>query len=99
MLKLGGYGVLRFMIPLFSIDIHFYFRPVALLICIIGVIYGALISLRQIDLKRQIAFSSISHMSLATLGIFTFNDIGVKGAVYLMLSHGLTSAALFYLVG
>lgn len=99
MLKLGGYGMLKFMLPLYNFYVHLYFRPAALVICIFGIIYGGLIALRQIDLKRQIAFSSISHMSFATLGIFTFTEIGVKGAMYLMLSHGLTSAILFYLVG
>jgi len=99
MLKLGGYGVIKFMLPLFDTEVHLFFRPAALLICLIGVIYGGVAALRQIDLKRQIAFSSISHMSFAALGIFTFTEIGVKGAMYLMLSHGLTSAALFYLVG
>lgn len=99
MLKLGGYGVLKFMLPLFSIHTHLYFRPLALLICVLGTIYGGLSALRQIDMKRQIAFSSVSHMSFASIGIFTFTEAGVKGSVYLMLSHGLTSAALFYLVG
>jgi NADH-quinone oxidoreductase subunit M len=99
MLKLGGYGVLKFMLPAFSIETHLFFRPFAILICILGTIYGGFVALRQIDMKRQIAFSSISHMSFATLGIFTFSEVGIKGAVYLMLSHGLTSAALFYLVG
>jgi NADH:ubiquinone oxidoreductase subunit 4 (subunit M) len=99
MLKLGGYGVLKFMLPLFNANIHLFFRPLALVICIFGILYGGLTALRQIDLKRQIAFSSISHMSFAVLGIFSFLEIGSKGAIYLMLSHGLTSAALFYLVG
>ena len=99
MLKLGGYGLIRFMLPLFTIEMHLYFRPAALFISVIGIIYGGVCALRQIDLKRQIAFSSISHMSFATAGIFTFTEIGIKGAVYLMLSHGLTSSALFYLVG
>jgi NADH-quinone oxidoreductase subunit M len=99
MLKLGGYGVVKFMLPLFTMETHLFFRPLALFICVLGTIYGGLCALRQIDLKRQIAFSSISHMSLATMGIFTFTWIGTKGSIYLMLSHGLTSAALFYLVG
>lgn len=99
MLKLGGYGMLKFMLPLFDLNVHLYFRPLALIVCVFGILYGGLIALRQIDLKRQIAFSSISHMSFATLGIFTFIEIGSKGAIYLMLSHGLTSAALFYLIG
>jgi NADH-quinone oxidoreductase subunit M len=99
MLKLGGYGLIRYMLPLFSYETHLYFRPVALLISALGVIYGGICALRQLDLKRQIAFSSVSHMSFATVGIFTLTEVGIKGAVYLMLSHGLTSSALFYLVG
>lgn len=99
MLKLGGYGMIMFLLPLFSIDVHLYFRPFALLVCVIGSIYGGIAALRQLDLKRQIAFSSIAHMSFATLGIFTFTEAGVKGAIYLMLSHGLTSSMMFYLVG
>ena len=99
MLKLGGYGLIRYMLPLFSQEVHFYFRPAALFISALGVVYGGICALRQLDLKRQIAFSSISHMSFATVGIFTFTEAGIKGAVYLMLSHGLTSSAMFYLVG
>jgi NADH-quinone oxidoreductase subunit M len=99
MLKLGGYGVIKFMLPFFSKEIHLFFRPAAILICLVVVIYGGFAALRQVDLKRQIAFSSISHMSFATLGIFTFTEIGIKGSIYLMLSHGLTSAGLFFLVG
>lgn len=99
MLKLGGYGVIKFMLPLFNINIHLFFRPFAILISILGIIYGSFAALRQIDLKRLIAFSSISHMSFATIGIFSYSEIGIKGSIYLMLSHGLTSTALFFLVG
>jgi NADH-quinone oxidoreductase subunit M len=99
MLKLGGYGLIKYLMPLFFVDLHLYFRPAAFGISVIGVIYGAFAALRQIDLKRLIAFSSISHMSFATLGIFSYSEVGLKGAVYLMLSHGLTSSALFFLVG
>lgn len=99
MLKLGGYGMLKFMLPLFNLETHLFFRPLALFVCVLGTIYGGLAALRQIDLKRQVAFSSIAHMSFATIGVFTFTEIGAKGAVYLMLSHGLSSAALFYLIG
>ena len=99
MLKLGGYGLIRFMLPVFNFEIHSYFKPAALFISIAGTIYGGLCALRQLDLKRQIAFSSVSHMSFAAVGIFTFTEIGIKGAIYLMLSHGLTSSALFYLIG
>ena len=99
LLKLGGYGMLKFLLPLFSIGVHLYFRPLALLVCAVGVVYGAICALRQLDLKRQIAFSSISHMSFSVIGIFTFSEFGIKGAVYLMVSHGLTSAMLFFLAG
>lgn len=99
MLKLGGYGVLKYMLTFFSVQIHLYFQSFILLIAMVGVIYGGFAALRQLDLKRQIAFSSISHMSFSIFGIFTFSEVGIKGAVYLMLSHGLTSASLFYLIG
>jgi len=99
MLKLGGYGMIRYMLPLFTVDIHLFFRPFALAVCMLGALYGALAALRQLDLKRQVAFSSISHMSFAVAGIFTYTELGIKGAVYLMLSHGLISSAMFYLIG
>ena len=99
MLKLGGYGLIRYMLPLFSQEVHMYFRPIALFISALGVIYGGICALRQLDLKRQIAFSSVAHMSFAAVGIFTFTEAGIKGSIYLMLSHGLTSSAMFYLVG
>jgi NADH-quinone oxidoreductase subunit M len=99
MLKLGGYGLIKFMLPLFTQEVHLYFRPFVLFIGVTGVVYGGICALRQLDLKRQIAFSSISHMSFAVVGVFTLTEIGIKGAVYLMLSHGLTSSALFYLIG
>jgi NADH:ubiquinone oxidoreductase subunit 4 (subunit M) len=99
MLKLGGYGLIQFMIPLFNVNAHLFFRPLVYFLCLLGLIYGALSSLRQIDLKRQIAFSSIAHMSLALIGIFTLSDTGIKGAVYLMISHGLGSCLLFFLIG
>ena len=99
MLKLGGYGMIKFMIASLNININIYFRNFAIWICIIGCVYGSLVAIRQIDLKRQIAFTSIAHMSFSTIGIWTLNDTGIKGMVYLMLSHGLTSAILFYKIG
>jgi len=99
MLKLGGYGFVKFMLPAFSASTHLFYKPFAIFISILGLIYGSLAALRQLDLKRQIAFSSIAHMSFTTIGVFTFTEVGVKGAIYLMLSHGLTSTALFFLVG
>jgi len=99
MLKLGGYGLIKFILPLHSPATHMFFRPLAMFICITGIFYGSLCAIRQLDLKRQIAFSSISHMSFASLGIFSYTEIGIKGAVYLMLSHGLTASALFFAIG
>lgn len=99
MLKLGGYGLLKFMLPLFTIETHESLSSVAFAICVIGCIYSSWNALRQIDLKRYVAFSSVAHMSFAAAGIFTYTEIGIKGAVYLMLSHGFTSSAMFFLVG
>lgn len=99
MLKLGGYGLIKFMLPMFTIETHQFLGLFAFVLCVFGCIYSSLVALRQIDLKRYVAFSSVAHMSFATAGIFTFTEIGIKGAMYLMLSHGLTSSAMFFLVG
>lgn len=99
MLKLGGYGLIKFMLPMFTVETHKTLGFIAFSFCIFGCIYSSLAALRQVDLKRYVAFSSVAHMSFATAGIFTFTEIGIKGAMYLMLSHGLTSSAMFFLVG
>jgi NADH-quinone oxidoreductase subunit M len=99
MLKLGGYGLIKFMLPMFTVETHQSLGLFAFVLCVFGCIYSSLAALRQIDLKRYVAFSSVAHMSFATAGIFTFTEIGIKGAMYLMLSHGLTSSAMFFLVG
>jgi NADH-quinone oxidoreductase subunit M len=99
MLKLGGYGLIKFMLPMFSVEVHSTLGVLAFALCVFGCIYSSLAALRQVDLKRYVAFSSVAHMSFATAGIFTFTEIGIKGAIYLMLSHGLTSSAMFFLVG
>jgi len=99
MLKLGGYGLIKFMLPMFSPEVHSVLGVSAFALCVFGCIYSSLAALRQVDLKRYVAFSSVAHMSFATAGIFTFTEIGIKGAIYLMLSHGLTSSAMFFLVG
>lgn len=99
MLKLGGYGLIKFMLPMFTTEVHKTLGFVAFSLCVFGCIYSSLAALRQVDLKRYVAFSSVAHMSFATAGIFTFTEIGIKGAMYLMLSHGLTSSAMFFLVG
>lgn len=98
LLKLGGFGCLRYLIPLFPFANNF-FLPLVFTIGISSVIYASLITIRQIDLKRIIAYSSIAHMNMVVLGLFTNNFFGIDGAIYLMVGHGIVSSALFFLVG
>nr|QVQ56647.1 NADH dehydrogenase subunit 4 [Erythrocystis saccata] len=98
LLKLGGYGFLRFTLPLFPKGC-LYFSPLIFLLSLIAIIYGSLTTLRQIDLKKVIAYSSISHMGFVTLGIFSLNITGIEGSIILMLSHGLISSAMFFCIG
>ncbi|NQV44327.1 MAG: NADH-quinone oxidoreductase subunit M [Rhodospirillales bacterium] len=98
LLKFGGYGFLRFSLPMFplaSID----FTPLIFALSIIAVIYTSLVALAQEDMKKLIAYSSIAHMGFVTVGTFTMTVQGIEGAIYQMLSHGVVSAALFLLVG
>lgn len=98
LLKLGGYGLLRFSIPLFPIATS-YFTPLVYTMSVIAIIYTSLTTLRQIDLKRIIAYSSVAHMNFVTIGIFSMNMQGVQGSILLMLSHGIVSSALFLSIG
>ena len=98
LLKLGGYGFLRFSIPMFP-DASLFFKPLIYLLSVIAIIYVSLTTLRQIDLKKIIAYSSVAHMAYVTLGIFSFDLPAVQGSILLMLSHGLVSSALFMCVG
>jgi proton-translocating NADH-quinone oxidoreductase chain M len=98
LLKLGTYGFLRFSIPLFPYA-SIYFTPLIYTMSIIAIIYTSLTTLRQVDLKKIIAYSSVAHMNFVTLGLFSLNMQGIEGSVILMLSHGLVSPALFLLVG
>jgi len=98
LLKMGGYGFLRFSLPLFP-QASIYYTPIIFMLSVIAVIYGSLTTLRQIDLKKIVAYSSISHMGFVTLGIFSLNIQGIEGSIVLMLSHGLISSALFFCVG
>ena len=98
LLKLGGYGFLRFSLTFLGAATSTYLPYVSAL-ALAGVIYGSLSTLRQIDLKRIIAYSSISHMNLVVLGIFSATREGLDGAIYLMVAHGVVSAALFFCVG
>lgn len=97
LLKLGGYGFLRFSWPLLP-DASEYFSPLIQTLSILAILYGSLTTCRQVDFKRIIAYSSIAHMGLVTLGIFSHSAQGLIAAIYLMLAHGLVSSALFITV-
>jgi NADH-quinone oxidoreductase subunit M len=98
MLKLGAYGFIRFAIPLFP-DAAQTFAPAIIVLSLIAIIYGAIVALVQPDLKRLVAYSSVSHMGFVTLGLFVFTEQGVQGAILQMINHGLITGALFLLVG
>jgi len=98
MLKLGTYGILRFCLPLFPEAAHRMAQPIAVL-AIIGIVYGALVATVQTDLKRLVAYTSVSHLGFVVLGIFAFNTTAIQGAIYQMLNHGVSTGALFLGVG
>lgn len=98
LLKLGGYGLIRVNVQMLP-DATLYFLPLLAILGTISIIYGAVVCLGQDDLKRMVAFSSISHMGFVLLGIAAFNNIGITGAVFQMFAHGLVSAALFMIAG
>ena len=98
LLKLGTYGFLRFSIPLFPFATY-YFTPLIYTLSVLAIIYTSLTTLRQIDLKKIIAYSSVAHMNFVTLGLFSLNTQGIEGSILLMLSHGLVSPALFLCIG
>src|SRR3954471_17654316 len=98
LLKMGGYGFLRFSLPMFPLASH-YFAPLVYGLSIIAIIYTSLVALVQEDMKKLIAYSSVAHMGFVTMGLFAFNQQGVQGAVFQMVSHGLVSGALFLCVG
>ena len=98
LLKFGGYGFLRFSLPMFplaTVD----FTPMVYTLSIIAVVYTSFVALVQEDMKKLIAYSSVAHMGFVTIGAFTLTIQGVEGAIYVMLSHGIVSAALFLIVG
>ena len=97
LLKLGSYGLIRYCLVLFPLGLYFY-SPIVLLLCLLGIIYSSLSTIRQIDLKRIIAYSSIGHMAITTIGLFLYNTEGIEGAWYLLIAHGITSPGLFICV-
>lgn len=98
LLKLGSYGLLRFSLPLLP-EASLYYGPLVLCLSMIGLVYASLTTLRQIDLKKLVAYSSVAHMSMVLIALFTLSDLGAVGASFLMLAHGVASPALFLLVG
>jgi NADH-quinone oxidoreductase subunit M len=98
LLKMGTYGMMRFCLPLFPLASR-RAAPYVAVLAIIGIIYGALVAMVQPNLKKLVAYSSVSHLGFVVLGIFSFNAIAMQGAIYQMLAHGITTGALFLLVG
>jgi NADH-quinone oxidoreductase subunit M len=98
LLKMGTYGLVRFAFPLFPLAAT-YFAPYLALLAVIGIIYGALVAMVQPDMKKLVAYSSVSHLGFVVLGIAAMNVQGVQGAVYQMLSHGISTGGLFLIVG
>ncbi len=98
LLKMGGYGFLRFNLPMFP-QASIIFQDMIFLLSVIAIIYTSLVALRQTDMKKLIAYSSVAHMGFVTIGIFSMNRQGIDGAIFQMLSHGFISAALFLIVG
>jgi NADH-quinone oxidoreductase subunit M len=98
LLKMGGYGFIRFSLPMFP-EASQYFAPMVFALSVIAIIYTSLVALVQEDIKKLIAYSSVAHMGFVTMGIFSFNEEGLQGAMYQMISHGLISGALFLCVG
>lgn len=98
LLKMGGYGLIRLNLELLP-DAHVYFAPILAILGVVNIIYGAFASFGQTNMKRRLAYSSVSHMGFVLLGIASFTDVGISGALLQMLSHGLIAAVLFFLAG
>jgi proton-translocating NADH-quinone oxidoreductase chain M len=98
LLKLGTYGFIRFSLPLFP-EASFYFSPLVYTVAALGIVYASFTAIRQTDFKRIIAYTSVAHMNLVMLGIFSFDVIGLEGAIIQSLSHGFVASALFLIIG
>jgi NADH-quinone oxidoreductase subunit M len=98
LLKMGGYGFIRFSLPMFP-DASVQFAPLVYALSVIAIIYTSLVALVQEDIKKLIAYSSVAHMGFVTMGLFSLNTQGVQGAMFVMISHGFVSGALFLCVG
>ena len=98
LLKTGAYGMLRFVVPLFP-EAARSASPVILVLAVIGILYGAILAFAQTDLKRLVAYTSVSHLGFVLLGIFTWNRLALQGAVITIICHGISTGSLFVLVG
>ena len=98
LLKMGAYGMIRFAMPLFPEALD-QMTPLLLILSAIGIVYGALVAMAQIDIKKLVAYSSVSHLGFVMVGLLALNELGTTGGIYQMLSHGLSTGALFLLVG
>ncbi len=98
LLKTGAYGLLRFVIPLFPAA-SYDFAPVAMILAVVGILYGAVMAFAQVDLKRLVAYTSVSHMGFVLLGIYAGNVLSMQGAVMQIICHGVSTGALFIIVG
>src|SRR3954469_22890396 len=98
LLKMGPYGFLRFSLPIVP-DATRHFVPMIVTLCIVGIVYGALVALAQKDWKRLVAYSSVSHMAMVMLGMFALNPVGITGSIIQQLNHGISTGALFLIVG
>lgn len=98
LLKMGGYGFMRFSLPMLP-EASQFFAPMMMTLSVIGIVYTSLVALAQTDMKKMIAYSSVAHMGFVTLGMFSFTQAGMQGAIFQMISHGVLSAALFLCVG
>ncbi|RPI62705.1 MAG: NADH-quinone oxidoreductase subunit M, partial [Planctomycetaceae bacterium] len=97
-LKAGAYGMLRFLVPLFPDAVH-EFAPIGMTLAVVGIVYGAVTAFGQRDLKRLVAYTSVSHMGFVLLAVFAWNTLALQGAMIVILAHGLTTGAMFILVG
>lgn len=98
LLKVGGYGILRILLPTFP-NATMYFSPLVITLCVISTIYTSFATMRQTDVKRIIAYSSVAHMSIGLIGIFSLNTTSLVGSVVMMFGHGVVSGGLFLLIG
>ena len=98
LLKTGAYGMLRFVVPLFPGAAH-EFAPIAMTLGVIGIVYGAVLAFAQTDLKRLVAYTSVSHLGFALVGIFAWNALALQGVLIVMIAHGISTGSLFMLVG